>query len=127
MEKEVKDTYTVTFGDNISEIKIADEVVESIAGIAAMEVEGVDSTAGKASSEFMGKLGRKSLSKGIKVDIIENDVTVFASINIKYGYNIMDITTKVQDKIKSAIESMTGLTVDDVNVRVAGVSVSEDA
>lgn len=127
MEKDTKSTYTVTLGETDGEVKIADEVVEVIAGIAAMEVEGVASMAGNATKDIIQKFGRKSLSKGVKVDILESTVTVFASINIKYGYNIMDITSKVQDKIKSAIENMTGLTVADVNVRVAGVSVSEEA
>ncbi|HIW21380.1 MAG TPA: Asp23/Gls24 family envelope stress response protein [Candidatus Dorea intestinavium] len=127
MEKEVKDNYTVTAENSVGEVQIADEVVAIIAGIAATEVEGVASMAGNATKDLIQKLGRKSISKGIKVEILESVVTVFVSINIKYGYNIIEITRKVQEKVKNAIESMTGLTVSDVNVRVVGVDVSEEA
>ena len=88
-----------------------------------MEVEGVASMAGNATRELISKIGIKSLSKGVRVDILEGVVTVALVFNIKYGYNIMAVTTKVQEKVKTAIENMTGLTVADVNVRVAGVDV----
>ncbi|MCP1101164.1 putative alkaline shock family protein YloU [Aequitasia blattaphilus] len=128
MEKDSKNTYTLQTEDPSIEVKVADEVVAVIAGIAAMEVEGVASMAGNATKDLIQKLGRKSLSKGIKIEFLEDNVmTVFVSINIKYGYNIMDITKGVQEKVKTAIENMTGLKVADVNLRVAGVSVPEEA
>ena len=127
MEKETKDNYTVALEDNIGEVQIADEVVAIIAGIAAMEIDGVASMGGNTTRELIQSLGKKSISKGVKVDILENVVTVYTSLNIKYGYNIVEVTKKVQEKIKSAIESMTGLQVADVNVRVVGVDVSEEA
>lgn len=127
MEKEIRSAYTIQMEDNIGEVKIADDVVAIIAGIAATEVEGVASMAGNATKDLIQKLSGKSLSKGVKVDIIEDTVTVFITLNIKYGYNIMEITGSVQEKVKTTIESMTGLHVADVNVRVAGVSVSEEA
>lgn len=127
MERELKDNYTVTTDDSIGEVQIADEVVAIIAGIASTEVDGVATMAGNTTKDLIQKLGRKSISKGVKVDILENVVTVFVSINIKYGYNILGVTKKVQEKVKSAIENMTGLTVADVNVRVVGVDVSEEA
>ena len=108
---------------NLGEVKIADEVVAIIAGLATTEVEGVSSMAGNITNELVSKLGMKNLSKGVRVDILEGVVTIALALNIKYGYNLMSISTKVQEKVKVAVENMTGLTVADVNVRVAGVEV----
>ena len=92
-----------------------------------MEVDGVSSMAGNATRELIGKLGMKSLSKGVKVDVLDGIVTVSLALNLKYGYSIKEITTKVQEKVKAAIENMTGLDVADVNIRIAGVDVPEEA
>lgn len=127
MGKEERNTYTIKEDENLGEVKIADEVVAIIAGLAAMEVEGVSSMSGNATRELIGKLGMKSLSKGVKVDVLEGIVTVTLTLNLKYGYGIIEISEKVQEKVKSAIENMTGLTVADVNIRVAGVDVPEEA
>ena len=123
MGKDERNNYTIELEDNNGEVVIADEVVAVIAGLAAMEVEGVASMAGNATRELISKIVIKSLSKGVRVDFLEGVVTVALVLNIKYGYNIMAVTTKVQEKVKTAIENMTGLTVADVNVRVAGVDV----
>ena len=109
----------------MGEVRIADEVVAIIAGLAATEVDGVDSMAGNITNELVGKLGMKNLSKGVKVDVTEEHVSVDLSLNIKYGYNIPDVRERVQDRVKSAIENMTGLTVLDVNIRIAGVNINE--
>ena len=77
--------------------------------------------AGNITNEVIGKLGIKNLSKGVKVDVLEGVVTVSLALNIKYNYSIMDVTAKVQDKVKNAVENMTGLEVADVNIKVAGV------
>ena len=126
MSKDERNTYTIQAEESLGEVKIADEVVAMIAGLAAMEVEGVASMAGNATRELISKLGMKSLSKGVKVDVLEGVVTVSLSLNLKYGYSIKEITTKVQEKVKAAIENMTGLEVADVNIRVAGVEVPEE-
>ena len=127
MSKEEKKTYTIKSDENLGEVKIADEVVAIIAGLAAMEVEGVSSMAGNATRELIAKLGMKSLSKGVKVDVLDGIVTVTLTLSMSYGYSIKDITAKVQEKVKAAIENMTGLEVADVNIRVAGVDVPEEA
>ena len=127
MGKEERNTYTIKCDANLGEVKIADEVVAVIAGYATMEVDGEASMAGSASRDIMNKIAMRNLSRGVKVDILEGIVTVSVSIIIKYGYSIKDITTKVQDKVKAAIENMTGLEVADVNIRVAGVDVPEEA
>ncbi|MCI9559542.1 Asp23/Gls24 family envelope stress response protein [Clostridiaceae bacterium] len=108
------------------EVKIADEVVAIIAGLAATEVSGVDSMAGNITNELVGKLGMKNLSKGVKVDVTEEHVSVDLSLNMKYGYNIPKVSEMVQEKVKSAIENMTGLTVLDVNIKIAGVNLAEE-
>ncbi|MGN0332539.1 MAG: Asp23/Gls24 family envelope stress response protein [Lachnospiraceae bacterium] len=126
MGKEEKSTYTIKTEANLGEVKIADEVVAVIAGLAAMEVDGVASMAGNATKDLASKLGVKSMSKGVKVDVLEGIVTATLTLNLKYGYNIKDTTAKVQEKVKSAIENMTGLEVADVNIRITGVEMPEE-
>lgn len=121
MGKEERNAYTIQSDENLGEVKIADEVVAIIAGLAAMEVDGVASMSGNATREIIGKLGMKTLSKGVKVDVLEGIVTVCMNLNLKYGYSIREISGKIQEKVKTAIENMTGLTVADVNIRIAGV------
>lgn len=123
MEKKEMKNYTIQLDDNLGEVVIAEDVVGVIAGFAAVEVDGVASMAGNATKELISKLGIKTLSKGVKVDLLEEVVTVSMSINLKYGYNVMNVCKKVQEKVKTAIENMTGLTVADINVRVAGIEV----
>ena len=107
--------------DNLGEVHVADEVVAIIAGLAATEVEGVASMAGNITNELVSKLGMKNLSKGVKVEVAEKTVSVEVALNISYGYSIPEVSEKVQDKVKSAIETMTGLSVAIVNVRIATV------
>ncbi len=126
MGKEEKNIYTINTEQNLGEVKIADEVVAMIAGLAAMEIEGVSSIAGNATRELINRLGKKALSREVKVDVLEGIVTVSLTMNMKFGYNIKDVTEKVQEKVKTAIENMTGLEVADVNIRVAGVDVPEE-
>ena len=126
MGKEERNEYTIKADENLGEVEIADEVVAIIAGLAAMEVEGVASMAGNATREIISKLGVKGLSKGARVDVLEGIVTVSLNLNLKYGYSIMDVAGKVQDKVKAAIENMTGLTVADVNIRIAGVDMDAE-
>ena len=107
--------------DNLGEVHVADEVVAIIAGLAATEVEGVASMAGNITNELVSKLGMKNLSKGVKVEEAEKTVSVEVALNISYGYSIPEVSEKVQEKVKSAIETMTGLSVAIVNVRIATV------
>ena len=122
----VRISHKVYEKDQIGEVQIADEVVAIIAGLAATEVEGVDSMAGNITNELVGKLGMKNLSKGVKVDVTEEHVSVSRSLNLKYGSSIPKVCEVVQDKVKSAIENMTGLIVLDVNIKIAGVSLEEN-
>ena len=121
MAKDERNIYTIQNDASKGEIKIADEVVAIIAALAATEVEGVASMAGNITNELIGKLGMKNLSKGVKVDVLEGIVTVSLALNLKYNYSIVEVSARVQEKVKNSIENMTGLEVADVNIKVAGV------
>ena len=121
MAKDERNIYTIQNDASKGEFKIADEVVAIIAALAATEVEGVASMAGNITNELIGKLGMKNLSKGVKVDVLEGIVTVSLALNLKYNYSIVEVSARVQEKVKNAIENMTGLEVADVNIKVAGV------
>lgn len=109
----------------LGEVQIADEVVAIIAGLAATEVEGVAAMAGNITNELISKLGMKNLSKGVKVLVTDRNVDVDLALNIEYGYSIMKVSEKVQDKVKAAIENMTGLEVSMVNIRIASVNMEK--
>ncbi|MGN0388005.1 MAG: Asp23/Gls24 family envelope stress response protein [Suilimivivens sp.] len=123
MEKTLEqNTYVLQEDDDLGTVKIADDVVASIAGIAATEVEGVVSMAGNIGNELKSKMGVKNLAKGVKVEVIGKSVKADIALIVEYGYSIPAISQKVQEKVKSTIENMTGLTVTDVNIRIAGVN-----
>ena len=122
---EDRKTFKIKDG-HLGEVKIADEVVAIIAGLAATEVEGVASMAGNSTNELIGKLGMKNLSKGVKVDVLEGIVTVSLALNLKYNYSIVEVSARVQEKVKNAIENMTGLEVSIVNVRIATVDMGNN-
>ena len=109
----------------LGEVQIADEVVAIIAGLAATEVEGVAAMAGNITNELISKLGMKNLSKGVKVLVTDRNVDVDLALNIEYGYSIMKVSEKVQEKVKAAIENMTGLEVSMVNIRIASVNMEK--
>ena len=121
MSKEERNTYKIESDENLGEVQIADEVVAIIAGLAATEVEGVSSMAGNITNELVSKLGMKNLSKGVRVEVLDGSVEVEVALNIAYGFAIPDVSAKVQEKVKTAIETMTGLNVALVNVRIASV------
>lgn len=124
MAKEDRNTYMIQ-ENNLGEVQIADEVVAIIAGLAATEVEGVSSMAGNITNELVGKLGMKNLSKGVKVDVVDSTINVELALNLDYGYSIPTTSEKVQERVKSEIENMTGLEVADVNIRIAGVAMEK--
>ena len=120
----VKNTYVLQEDENIGTVQIADEVVAIIASLAATEVEGVSSMAGNITNELMSKVGVKGLTKGVKVEVFNQQVRAELAVLMEYGYNIPATSQKVQERVKNAIENMTGLTVTDVNIRIAGVNMS---
>ncbi|MGC7873536.1 Asp23/Gls24 family envelope stress response protein [Desulfosporosinus sp. FKB] len=109
--------------NSLGSIRIADEVVEVIAGLAASEVEGVVGMSGGFVGDLAQMLGRnKNLSKGVKVEVGEHEVAVDLFIVVEYGVSIPEVAYKVQEAVKDAIESMTGLRVVEANVHVQGVN-----
>ncbi len=110
-----------TNSSSIGQVQIADEVIAVIAGTASMEVEGVDGMAGNFTGDIVEKIGKKSLSRGVKVNVEESSVTVELNLFIKFGFKIQEVAIEVQKRVKTAIETMTGLTVTDINIVVAGV------
>lgn len=119
-------THTIHDDGKLGEVQIADDVVAIIAGLAATEVEGVASMYGNITNELVAKLGMKNLAKGVKAVLENDEVTVDLALNVKFGYSIKEVSVKVQEKVKSAIENMTGLTVNLVNIRIANIIVEQN-
>ncbi len=114
--------------ENTTGVKISDDVVQIIAGIAAGEVKGVHgmgNTLTGGIAELLG--GKKPVSRGVKVDIQENTVTIDMHIIAEYGVRIPDIAWQVQEKVKEAVENMTGLTVLKVNIHIDGIHIEKDS
>ncbi len=108
-------------------IKIADEVVAVIAGIAVSEIPGVYSMAGGFAGGITEVLsGKKNLSKGIKVEVGDKETKVDVNIIVEYGTRIPDIAFEIQNRVKKAVENMTGLKVVEVNVHVQGVNTQQE-
>jgi len=118
---------TVMQGDTIGELRIADDVVANIAGIAATEVEGVAATVGNVSNDLMNMVGIKTLSKAIKVEMNGGCCDVQIGLIMQYGYHIPTTCKLVQERVRTAIENMTGLKVQDVNIRVEGIDMKGQA
>ncbi len=123
--KKTSKSSSYTAEDSVGRIQISDQVVAVIAGIAATEVEGVASLVGNITNEIVSKMGIKNLSKGVKVEMSETSVMAYVTINLMYGFNIPEVCQKVQEKVASSIETMTGLSVASVDVCVADLTVNK--
>ena len=122
MEKDTKKTvFVLQDNEDCGTVQIADDVVAMVAGIAATEIDGVSAMAGNITNELMSKVGMKKLTRGVRVEVIGKKVVVDLALTMKYGYNIPATCQKVQAKVKNAIENMTGLRVEYVNVRIVTV------
>lgn len=109
------------------QIKISDEVVETIAGLAATEIEGVAGMSGGFTGGIADILGKKNLSKGVKVQVGDKDASIDLYIIVKYGAKIPDVAWRTQESVKDAIINMTGLKVLEVNIHVQGVELNEES
>ena len=107
-------------------IRVADEVVSIIAGLATTEVEGVAGMSGGIAGGIAEILGRKNFSKGVKVEGGEKEAAIDLYIIVKYGIRIPEVALAAQENVKRAIETMTGLSVIEVNVHVQGVGFPEE-
>lgn len=117
----IKEKNTEDIKSCLGSVKIADDVVGMIAALAATEVEGVHGMAGNVTAEILDRVGVKALNKGAKVEVKGKNVKAFVSVVMEYGFNIPSTCQKIQDRVKNAIENMTGLNVADVDVRIAGI------
>jgi len=119
---ENKNREYVTRSDELGNIHISEEVLAAIAAAAALEVEGTSSLAANLGSDIAELLGKKNLAKGVRVKMEDDKVEVELSVLMAYGYTIPETGKAIQDSVKQAIESMSGLEVASVNVNVAGVT-----
>lgn len=113
-------------GKEYGSVNISDDVIAIIAGVAATEITGVAGMSGGITGGITEMLGMKNLSKGVKVELGEEDTIVDIFIIVEYGSNISDIGKKVQDNVKDSIETMTGLNVSTVNVHIQGVNIPKE-
>lgn len=111
---------------NYGNIRISDEVVATIAGIAAVDVEGVAGMSGGIVGGIGEMLGRKNLSKGVKVEVGESEAKIDLFIIVEFGAKIPEISEIMQEKVKKEVESMTGLNVVEVNINVQGVATEKE-
>ncbi|MDF2927849.1 Asp23/Gls24 family envelope stress response protein [Anaerospora sp.] len=112
--------------NDVGSIRIADEVVGIVAGLAATEVTGVAGMSAGLVGGIAEMLGKKNLSKGVKVEVGEREAAVDLYIIVEYGVRIPDVALRVQENVKRAIESMTGLDVVEVNIHIQGVGFGQD-
>ena len=123
-EEEAAETVETAVDEKIGRVEISEQVVGIIAGIAATEIEGVSSIAGDITAELVSKIGIKTLAKGIKITMINpKTVTVDVTLSLIYGYSIPEVCKKVQERISSSIETMTGISVAEVNISIVDVIV----
>ncbi len=107
-------------------IKISEEVVATITEIAAKEINGVCATSSSLAGEIKHKLGKKAYGKGVKVTLDEETVVIDISLIVKFGIRIPEVAWEVQENVKKQVESMTGLSVEKINVHIGGVNVVEE-
>ncbi|MBA4542974.1 MULTISPECIES: Asp23/Gls24 family envelope stress response protein [Thermoactinomyces] len=111
--------------NQLGKVEIAPEVIQIISGIAASRVEGVVGLSGGVASNLNQLLGRKNVKKGIRVEL-DDQLVIELAVVVQYGYNIPEVGQEIQEQVKSAVESMTGLIVDQVVVRVDGIKFPQE-
>lgn len=112
--------------DDVGHIHISNDVIAVIVGTAALEVPGVYSLYGNLTGEISEMLGRKNFAKGIDVKVEDNEIIINVTITVRFGEVLKDLGKEVQEKVKTAVETMTGLEVKEVNVHVAAVQPEGD-
>jgi uncharacterized alkaline shock family protein YloU len=124
MEKDLVEK--VSAKTDVGTVKIADEVVAIIAGMAATEIKGIAGMSGGIVGGIAEFVGKKSPSKGVKVEVGEKEAAIDLFVIVEFGVRIPEIAHEVQQNVKKAIENMTGLTVVEVNVHIQGVSFPQE-
>ncbi len=118
--------YTIKDDGGIGTVRIAEDVVCVIAGLAATEVKGVSAIAGNITNEMIPRKGAKGLAKGVRVTVADNKIKAEISVVIGYDCSVLEVCEGVQERVKSAIENMTGMEVTEINVKVAGVETAAE-
>lgn len=117
-----RNSYKIYDNSDLGEVQISDDVLAVISAMAAMEVDGVVAMAGNITAEIVSRLGMKKLSKGVRIDVADNNVMIDLSIVLRMNENVLAISKKVQDKVKTTVENMTGMEVANVNVNISSVA-----
>lgn len=112
----------ITYTEEKGSINISDDVIATIASAAVVEIDGVDSLAASKTEEWARRLGKKSMPKGIKVQIEDTSAIIDVYIIVKLNYSVSDVALKVQEAVISAVESTTGFVVAAANIHVAGIA-----
>lgn len=115
-----------TMINEVGSVKIAPEVVSIIASIAATEVRGVAGMSGGLTDDIAEKFGMKSSNKGIKVQLGENEVSIDLFLVVEYGVRIPEVAWEVQQNVKKAVETMTGLKVVEANIHIQGINIARE-
>ena len=123
--KNNKEGYIISDNTGIGNVKVSAEVVMAVAAVATLEVKGVHSMQGTMADDIVTMSGFKNLSRGVRIEVSDNVAKVHLAVILEYGYSIPKISLQVQEKVKTAIEPMTGLTVESVDVRIAGVNIDK--
>lgn len=106
-------------------IEVTEEVLSSIAGIAALDTEGVSHIHGNITSKNIHKSGKNKIKKAVNVILNgDNNISIRLIVSIKYGYSVVEVTKKIQEKVKNSVENMTDLTVDAVDIKVSSVNMN---
>jgi len=111
---------------NNGNISYAEDVIATIAGVAALEIPGIVGMSGGIKGDITELLGKKNLTKGIKVEVGKEEASIVINVVVEYGIELHNTACKVQENVKKAVETMTGLHVVEVNVNIQGVSVAKD-
>ena len=125
MAQKNKNIHTIHEDQAIGKVQIADEVLSAIAALAATEAEGVACISGGITHEKAARAGARALAKGVRTEVAGHTISVRLIIVMKYNYSIPATTAKVQERVKAALENMTGYEVSEVNVSVADVQVEQ--
>ena len=105
----------------VTSVRISDEVVATIAAIAAVEIDGVSGMCGSRAGDIIEKFGKKNSAKGVKVDVDGNNVKINMNMLVTYGYKIQKVCEEVQEAVKASVEGMTGLHVSEITILVQGI------
>ena len=127
VKEEIVENGEIALSTDNNEIKIADDVVAVIAGVAVSEVSGVADMAGGFAGGITEVLsGKKNLAKGIKVEVGEKETKIDVNIIVEYGVRIPDVAFEIQNRVKKAVETMAGLKVSAININVQGINMPEN-